>query len=103
MKRISLEVHLRHLDPPTSPSIHEHTNKMQNFQQDILHVGKEISSEDMAIKLLNQVISDSHFSAFYSSLITSRRLSTITWEELVPMILDPEEQFLKPSARASKH
>ena len=60
------------------------------------------SSEDMAITLLSQVILDSHFFAFYSSLITSGHLNTITWEELVPMILDQEEQFLKPSAWASK-
>ena len=35
--RITLEVQLCRLDPTTSMSIHEHINKMQNLQQDILH------------------------------------------------------------------
>ena len=51
----------------------------------------------MAITLLSDVITDSKYSAFYSSLITSGHLSTITWEELVPMMMDQEEQFVKSS------
>ena len=91
MKRISLEVQLRRLDPATSSSIREHINKMQSMHQDILHAGKDISFEDMAITLLSHVIIDSRYSAFYSSLITSGCLSTITREELVPMMMDQEE------------
>ena len=52
MKRVSLEVELRCLDLATFTSIREHINKMQNYHQDILHAGKEISSEDIAITLL---------------------------------------------------
>lgn len=93
MKRISLEVQLGRLDPALSASIRDHINKMQNFQQDILHASKEISVEDMAITLL------SHLVPLLGLLLISYhvgRLSTITWEELVPMVFDQEEQFIRP-------
>ena len=44
MKR-SLKVQLCCLDPALLTSICEHINKMRNFQQDMLHVGKEILSK----------------------------------------------------------
>lgn len=91
MKRVSLEVQMRTLDPSKSPSMREHINKLQSLQQEVLSMGKEISSEDMAITLLSHL--PAKFSNFYSSLITSGRLNEILWEELVPMVLDQEDRF----------
>ena len=91
MKRVSLEVQMRMLDPSKSPSMREHINKLQELQQEVLSMGKEISSEDMAITLLSHL--PAKYSNFYSSLITSGRLNEVTWEELVPMVLDQEERF----------
>ena len=91
MKRVSLEVQMRMLDPSKSPSMREHINKIQGLQQEVLSMGKEISSEDMAITLLSHL--PAKYSNFYSSLITSGRLNEVTWEELVPMVLDQEERF----------
>ena len=54
-------------------------------------MGKQISSEDMAITLLSHL--PAKYSNFYSSLITSGRLNEILWEELVPMVLDQEDRF----------
>ena len=50
-----------------------------------------MSSEDMAITLLSHL--PAKYSNFYSSLITSGRLNEVTWEELVPMLLDQDERF----------
>ena len=91
MKRVSLEVQMRTLDPSKSPSMWEHINKLQSLQQEVLSMGKEISSEDMAITLLSHL--PAKYSNFYSSLITSGRLNEILWEELVPMVLDQEDRF----------
>ena len=52
MKRVSLEVQMRMLDPSKSSSMWEHINKLQGLQQEVLSMGKKISSEDMAITLL---------------------------------------------------
>ncbi|MCO5577293.1 hypothetical protein L7F22_031120 [Adiantum nelumboides] len=82
-------------------SMRDHINKMQELQQEILHMGKLISSENMAIQLLAQL--PSRYSNFYSSLITSRRLNTISWDEIVPMVLDQGERFnagKKPGSEA---
>ena len=57
----------------------------------VQNAGKVITSEDMAITLLSQL--PPRFSAFYSALIASGRTETLRWEELVPMVLDQEEQF----------
>ena len=43
---------------PGSSLSYKYINKMQNYHQNILHAGKEISSEDMAITLLGHVIAD---------------------------------------------
>ena len=91
MKRVSLEVQMRMLDPSKSSSMQEHINKLQGLQQEVLSMGKKISSEDMAITLLSHL--PVKYSNFYSSLITSGHLNEVTWEELVPMLLDQEEHF----------
>ena len=93
MKRVSLEVQMRTLDPSKSSSMREHINKLQSLQQEVLSMGKQISSEDMAITLLSHLTPE--YSSFYSSLITSGRLNEILWEELVPMVLDQEDRFLQ--------
>ena len=72
-----------------------------------MSMGKKIASEDMAITLLSQL--PAKYSNFYSSLITSGRLNEVTWEELVPMVLDQEERFQQhvkttyPEALAGGH
>ena len=55
-----------------------------------------ISSEDMAIILLCQL--PESYGSFYSSLIASGRMTDLTWEELVPMVLDEEDRFRTPSS-----
>ncbi|MCO5560564.1 hypothetical protein L7F22_014179 [Adiantum nelumboides] len=89
MKRVSIEVSMRNLKPANGSSITEHINTLQSMQQEVLAAGKIISSEDMAITLLSHL--PKSYSSFYSSLITSGRANTILWEELVPMVIDEEE------------
>ena len=69
MKWVSLEVQMRTLDPSKSPTMREHINKLQSLQQEVLSMGKQISSEDMAITLLSHL--PAKYSNFYLSLITS--------------------------------
>ena len=97
MKRASLEIQMRSLDPAKSKTLRDHINKLQALQQKIQQARKLISSEDMAIVLLQQIWQLPSFSAFYSSLITSGRLTDITWEELVPMVLDQADQLSGPA------
>ena len=97
MKRVSLEVQMRTLDPSKSSSMREHINKLQSLQQEVLSMGKQISSEDMAITLLSHLTPE--YSSFYSSLITSGRLNEILWEDLVPMVLDQEDHFSNRGGR----
>ena len=63
-----------------------------------MHAGKQISSEDMAILLLTKLLAK--YSAFYSSLITLGRMTALTWEELVPMVLDQEDRFKVTSPKS---
>ena len=86
MKRAGLEVSMLQLDPSKCASLKEYIDKVQIMQQEIMHAGKKLSSKEMAILLLEKL--PSRYSAFYSSLITSRRMMELTWEELVPMVLD---------------
>ena len=55
MKRAGLEVSMRQLDPSKCASLKEYIDKVQIMQQEIMHVGKKISSEDMAILLLTKL------------------------------------------------
>ena len=86
MKRVSLELQLRQLDPKTSSSMQEHINTTHALEQEILQAGKAISSEDMAITLLSDLLNK--YSTFCSSLLISGRMNVIMWEELVLMVLD---------------
>ncbi|KAI5083572.1 hypothetical protein GOP47_0003315 [Adiantum capillus-veneris] len=45
----------------------------------------------MAIMLLSHL--PAKYYGFYLSLITNVHLNVLTWEELVPMVVDQEEQF----------
>ena len=91
MKRAGLEVTMRQLDPNKCASMKEYIDKLQIMHQKIMHAGKQISSEDMAILLLSKLTNK--YGAFYSSLITSGRMTELLWEELVPMVLDQEDRF----------
>ena len=86
MKRAALEISMRQLDPAKCSSIKDYMDKLQMMHQEIMHAGKTISSVDMAILLLSKL--PSRYGAFYSSLITSGCMTDVTWEELVPMVLD---------------
>ena len=44
----------------------------------------------MAVTLLSQL--PESYSVFYTSLITSGRMTMITWDELVPQVLDQEDR-----------
>ena len=97
MKRAGLEVSMRQLEPSKFASMKEFIDKVQIMQQEIMHAGKKIASEDLAILLLSKL--PARYSAFYSSLITSRRMTELTWEELVPMVLDQEDWFKATSSK----
>ena len=89
---------MRQLDPSKCASMKEFIDKVQVLHQEIMHAGKQISSEDMAILLLMKL--PAKYSAFYSSLITSGRMTALTWEELVPMVLDQEDRFKVTSPKS---
>ena len=90
MKRVSWEVQLRMLDPAKSSSMREHISKMEVLRDRIVQAGGKQSEEDMAITLLSQL--PVSYSVFYTSLITSGRMTVITWDELVPQVLDQEDR-----------
>ena len=61
-------------------------------------MGKKIASEDLVILLFSKL--PARYSAFYSSLITLGRMTELTWEELVPMVLDQEDWFKATSTKS---
>lgn len=61
---------------------------------------KDITSEDMAITLLIQLAELIDYASFYSSLLTNGWMDTITWEELVPLVLDQKERLVKEARGA---
>ena len=63
-----------------------------------METNKAITSEDMAITLLIQLAKLTDYASFYSSLHTNGRMDTITWEELVPLVLDQEERLTKQAS-----
>ena len=95
MKQTSLKVFMRQLESSKCASMKEFIDKVQIMHQEIMHAEKKISSKDMAILLLSKL--PARHSAFYSSLITSGRMKKLTWEELVPMVLDWEDWFKSSS------
>ena len=99
MKRAGLEVTMQQLEPSKFASMKEFIDKVQIMQQEIMHAGKKIASKDLAILLLSKL--PARYSAFYSSLITSRRMTELTWEELVPMVLDHEDRFKATSSKSN--
>ena len=99
MKRARLEVSMRQLEPSKFASMKEFIDKVQIMQQEIMHAGKNIASEDLAILLLSKL--PIRYSAFYSSLITLGRMTELTWEELVPMVLDQEDRFKVTSSKSN--
>ena len=91
MKRVSWEVQLRLFDPAKSISMREHIRKMELLRYRIVQAGGKHSEEDMAVTLLLQQLLES-YAVFYTSLITSGRMTMITWAELVPQVLDQEDR-----------
>ena len=97
MKWAGLEVSMQQFEPSKCASMKEFIDKVQIMQQEIMHMGKKISSKDLAILLLSKL--PARYSTFYSSLITSGRMMELTWEELVPMVLDQEDWFKATSTK----
>ena len=91
MKQAGLKVSMQHPEPSKCVSMKEFIDKVQIMQQEIMHSRKKILSKDMAILILSKLLA--RYSAFYSSLITSGTMTVLTWEELVPMVLDQEDRF----------
>jgi len=89
MKRAPMEVQMRSLNPAKSASMKDHISKLQSMHQEVLQGGKIISPEDMAITLLSHL--PQKYGGFYSSLITLGRVTNLTWEDFVPMVLDQED------------
>ena len=79
---------MQQLDSAKCSSMKDYIDRLQMMNQEIMHAGKTLSLVDMAIVLLSKL--PSRYGAFYSSLITSGRMTDVTWEELVPMVLDQE-------------
>ena len=52
----------------------------------------------MAIIILIQLAKLINYVAFYSSLLTSARMDTITWDELFALVLDQEERLIKQTS-----
>ena len=98
MKWASLKVSMWQLDPSKCASMKEFIDKVQSMHQEMMHARKKISSQDMALLILSKFLA--RYSAFYSSLITSRRLIKLTWEELVPIVLDKEDWFKETSTKS---
>ncbi|MCO5592505.1 hypothetical protein L7F22_046508 [Adiantum nelumboides] len=96
MKRVSWDVQLRLLDPAQSGSMLEHITKMEQLRDRIRQAEGNLTDEDMAITLLSQL--PTSYSMFYTSLITSERLTIITWDELVPQVLDQEDRNVSGQA-----
>ncbi|MCO5560599.1 hypothetical protein L7F22_014215 [Adiantum nelumboides] len=96
MKRVSWDVQLRLLDPAQSGSMREHITKMEQLRDRIRQAEGNLTDEDMAITLLSQL--PASYSMFYTSLITSGRLTIITWDELVPQVLDQEDRNVSGQA-----
>ena len=97
MKQAGLEVSMQQLEPSKFASMKEFIDKVQIMQQEIMHAGKKIASKDLAILLLSKLLA--RYSTFYSSLITSERMTELTWEELVAMVLDQEDWFKATSSK----
>ena len=76
MKWAGLEVSRRQLEPSKFASMKEFIDKVQIMQQEIMHAGKKITFEDLAILLLSKL--PARYSAFNSSLITSGRMTELT-------------------------
>ena len=52
MERDALEIQMQNLDPKKLDSMKEYMDKLQDLHQDIMQVGKTISSKDVAILLM---------------------------------------------------
>ena len=63
---------------------------MELLRDRIVQAGGKHSEEDMAVTLLSQL--PKSYSVFYTSLITSGRMTMITWDELGPQVLDQEDR-----------
>ena len=55
MKWVGLEVSMQKIEPSECASMKEFIDKVQIMHQEIMHAGKKILSEDMAILLLTKL------------------------------------------------
>ena len=89
MKQVAWEIQLCLLDLVKLVSMWDHINKMEILHNQILQARGKHLDEDIAITLLLKL--PTNYSIFFTSLITSRRLTMITWDKLVPQVLDQED------------
>ena len=61
---------------------------MKEMREELAVCGKSISSEDMAVRLLARL--PSQFDSLFSSIVSAARATPITWEELLPMVMQVE-------------
>ena len=85
---ITLETHLLQLRVEDFPSVSAFVAKMQEMREELAVCGKSILSEDMAVRLLARL--PPQFDSLFSSIVSAARALPITWEEILPMVMQVE-------------
>ena len=85
---ITMETQLLQLRVEDFPSISAFVAKMKELREELAVCGKQISTEDMAVRLLAKL--PPAYDSLFSSIVTSPRATPITWEELLPMVMQVE-------------
>ena len=85
---ITLETQLLQLRVEDFLSVSAFVAKMKEMREELAVCGKTISSEDMAVRLLAKL--PSQFDSLFSSIVSAARATPITWEELLPMVMQVE-------------
>ena len=85
---ITLETQLLQLRVEDFPSVSAFVAKMKEMREELAVCGKSISSEDMAVRLLAKL--PSQFDSLFSSIVSAARATPITWDELLPMVMQVE-------------
>ena len=90
-KIITLETQPLQLCVEDFPSVSAFVAKMKEMREELAVCGKSISSEDMVVRLLAK--RPSQFDSLFSSLVSAARATPITWDELLPMVMQVEGQL----------
>lgn len=95
---ITLETQLLQLWVQDFPSLSAFIAKMKELREELAVCGKSISSEDMAVRLLAKL--PERFDSLFTSIVSSVCATPITWEELLPMVLQVDGRVSSRSATA---